>query len=127
MDIALDRIVATLVLEGGQRVPVPLGGVQAVPLPADADRNGDGVVDATLEIALDATVRNAREWVTTLGFRWLAGYATFTPINGDPPLEMGPAMDIIREWQAPIIDPLVFPLQVAPIQLPVALQVIAAP
>ena len=107
-------------------VRFPLGAPADVQIPAGADTNGDGRVDATLSIGLNARVDSTQTWVNTLRIRWFAGRIVITPNLGrEPPTEYGPLSDrnvtlITRpseprsfQMTAPTLD-LPLPLQIAP-------------
>ncbi|MCA9542135.1 MAG: hypothetical protein KC620_24730, partial [Myxococcales bacterium] len=112
-----------LLLENGATVRFPLGGTADVQIPAGADANGDGRVDATLSIGLNARVDSTQTWVQTLRIRWFAGRIVITPTLGrEPPTEYGPLSDRNVTLIARPSQPRSFPLTAAPLTLPLPLQ-----
>ncbi|MCA9560304.1 MAG: cadherin repeat domain-containing protein, partial [Myxococcales bacterium] len=123
VDAVFDGLQGHLTLEDGTTLDFPVGGTVDVALPAGADVNGDGRVDADLEVRLQATVTNTNIWLITMGVRWFAAYLKFIPVTpGAPPVEAGPLIDLGAKLTVPYTEPAVFPVQAPPIRFRLPLQ-----
>ncbi|MEZ4465173.1 MAG: cadherin repeat domain-containing protein [bacterium] len=123
VDADLRNLNGHLVLEDGTAIDFALGTEVDLVLPPGADRNGDGRVDAELTVSMDAQVTNNREWLVTMGARWIAAYAVLQPLQaGAAPLESGPLVDLQGFLEQPFQAPLSFPLRTQPMRLKIPLQ-----
>ncbi|MCA9527191.1 MAG: FG-GAP repeat protein [Myxococcales bacterium] len=116
-------LTGTLHLENGATVPFPLGVAADIQIPAGADANGDGRVDARLELGLNARADTTHTWIETLRLRFFAGYIVLTPVQ--PPgaaREYGPFSDRNVLFTTRPSEPIGFDLQAPAHNIAVPLQ-----
>ncbi|MFN3199692.1 MAG: IPT/TIG domain-containing protein [Bradymonadia bacterium] len=95
---SLDNLFARLRFEDGSGVNFFINNESDLTfqVPAGADANGDGRVEATVEVELVSTITNNRTFVGDLRLRKILGHTLFTPVNPRAqPAEGGPIIERI--------------------------------
>ncbi|MFN3199697.1 MAG: FG-GAP-like repeat-containing protein [Bradymonadia bacterium] len=103
--MTFDGVEATMTLEDGSMVTFDVGTPANVQIPAGADVNGDGRVQASISVDMRASAVNNRHLDIEMGLRWLAGHVIFQPSNpAFPTREAGPFFDtVVRN---PVTEPM---------------------
>ena len=120
IDLKVNRLDATLVLEDGSEIPFTVGGAATIDVPAGADVNGDGAVDVRVRLEPNLAYNSTVTFSSDLGFdhvfvRWdyterdANGQTVF---NLDAPgTTVGVSVDLSRAFEqddAPPIDAALF-------------------